>query len=42
MNYFLFALNKDNFNFEITDFLSLNGSNQFKTHNIAEFIEYKY
>ena len=42
MDYFIFALNKDNFNFEITDFLTLNGTNQFKNHNIAEFIEYKY
>ena len=38
MDYFIFALNKDEKSFEITDFLSLNGSNQFKTHNIDEFI----
>ena len=42
MDYFLLALNKDNTSFEITDFLSLNGLNQFKNHNLTEFIEYKY
>ena len=42
MDYFLIALNKDDETFEITDFLQLNGKNQFKSLNIDEFIDYKY
>ena len=42
MDYFLIALNRDDETFEITDFLQLNGQNQFKSLNIDEFISYKY